>query len=650
MTGARILHVDLGTGRSETEEQDGLFLRRYGGGRGVGLYYLLKDLRERRQATASPAGAAAESPAKAAPAPGDGPLVLAAGLLTGCGFAGTPRFSTVARSPLTGLYGESEAGGYFGPELRRAGFEAVVITGRAPCPSYLFIHDGRAEVRPADRLWGLPVKEAQEALRAELGDPRVRAAMIGPAGERGVKYAAIINELRHANGRAGLGAVFGAKNLKAVAARGTGEVPVAEPETVKAMARDFRREVLGGVYGKYFGANGTPSGLSVMNATRSLPTRNFRQASFKPASGPISGETYTKQHLLRRGACEGCPLACKRVVGSQLPPYPVDPAYGGPEYETVVAFGPLCGVDSLPPIFKAHEICNAYGLDTISAGGAISFALEAVERGLLDAERDLGVPGGAEAFRWGSADGVLAVLGQIARQEGPAAFLGQGVREVARRLGPEAESFAMEVKGLEVPMHDPRSKWALALAYAISPTGADHNQSPHDQMLAARGGMLKTLGPLGLVDPVPQAGLGPSKVRAFTYTHLTYSLYNCLPLCTMFAPPTTGFDLGRLERLVRAVSGLDISSWELMKIGERAETMARVYNYALGATDEDDRLPDRLLEPAEPPEPGGVAPPGAVSGEELDQARRLFYGQMGWDHRGRPTRAKLYELDLGWLV
>lgn len=421
MAGARILHVDLGTARTRTEEHDETFLRRYGGGRGIGLYYLLKDLRERGR------GAALGPSHPAAPADAiEGPLVLAAGLFTGCGFPGTPRFSIAARSPLTGLYGESEAGGYFGPELRRAGFEAVVVTGRAARPSYIFVHDGKAEIRPADKLWGLATKEAQQAIRDELGDTKIRAAMIGPAGEHGVRFAAVLNELRHANGRTGMGAVFGARNLKAVAARGTGAVPVHDPETVRTLSRDFRRELLAGVYGKYFGANGTPSGLSVMNATRALPTRNFRQSSFKAASGPVSGETYTKEHLLRRGACEGCPLACKRVVGTDRPPYPVDPAYGGPEYETVVAFGPLCGVDSLPPIFKANEICNAYGLDTISAGGVIAFAIEAVERGLLDAERDLGVPGGAKAFTWGAADAVLAVLGQIARQEGPAAFLGQG--------------------------------------------------------------------------------------------------------------------------------------------------------------------------------------------------------------------------------
>ncbi len=633
MAGARILHVDLASGWIGAEEHDETFLRRYGGGRGVGLYYLLRDLVER----GPDAGA-------------EGPLVLAAGLLTGCGFPGTPRFSIAARSPLTGLYGESEAGGYFGPELRRAGFEAVVVSGRAPSPSYLFIHDGQAEIRPAGRLWGLPTKEAQTALRAELGDPKVRVALIGPAGERGVRFAAVLNELRHANGRTGMGAVFGAKNLKAVAARGTGAAPVHDPGTVKKLSREFRRELLSGVYGKYFGAHGTPSGVSVMNATRALPTRNFRQSSFKAASGAVSGETYTKEHLLRRGACEGCPLACKRVVGTDQPPYPVDPVYGGPEYETVVAFGPLCGVDSLPPIFKANEICNAYGLDTISAGGVIAFAIEAVERGLLDAERDLGVSGGAKAFTWGAADAILTVLGQIARQEGPAAFLGQGVREVAHRLGPEAQAFALEVKGQELPMHDPRSKWALGLGYAISPTGADHCLSPQDSLLAAKGGMLKTLGPLGVIDPVPPAGITAAKVRAFTYTHLTYSLFDCLPLCIMFAPPTTGFDLTRLERLVQAVTGTNISSWELMKIGERAATMARFYNNALGATAADDTLPPRLLGPAEAPEPGGVAPPGAVSREEFDVARALFYGLMGWDEQGRPREAKLHELDLGWLV
>ena len=663
MVGARVLHVDLAAGSTRTEEHDDNFLRRYGGGRGVGLYYLGRDLAGRRAemarrrvaTAAAPGGPDVPAPPRASDVFGpdgarrvalDGPLVLAAGLLTGCGFPGTPRFSIVARSPLTGLYGESEAGGYFGPELRRAGYEAVVISGRASAPCYLFIKDGTAELRPADHLWGLVTMDAQAALRRETGDPRLRVALIGPAGERGVRFGAVLNELRHANGRTGMGTVFGARNLKAVAVRGTRPVPVQDPEGLKTLATAFRHELQAGVYGQYFGQHGTPSGVSVMNATRALPTRNFRQSSFKPASGPLSGETYTREHLKKRGACEGCPLACKRVVHQGRPPYAVDPDYGGPEYETVASFGPLVGIESLPPVFKAHEICNAYGLDTISAGGVIAFAIEAVERGLLHPEKDLGV----RSLTWGDADAVLDLLGQIARQEGPAAFLGQGVREVARRLGPEAETFALHVKGQEVPMHDPRSKWALGLGYAVSPTGADHCLSPHDQMLAAKGGMLKTLNPLGLLDPVPAAGLQPAKVRAFTYTHITYSLYNCLPLCNVFAPPTTGLDLTRLTRVVAAVAGPGISSWELMKIGERAATMARHYNTALGATADDDRLPARLLAQAEPPEPGGAAPPGAVSAEELAQGLALFYAQMGWDGKGRPTPAKLHELDLGWLA
>lgn len=629
--------MDLASGRTRTEEHDDKFLRRYGGGRGVGLYYLLQDLAARRKA-------GGRDPAAGDPL--DGPLVLAAGLLTGTGFPGTPRFSIVARSPLTGLYGESEAGGYFGPELRRAGFEAVVLTGRAERPVYLFVHDGAAELRPADKLWGLTTKETQAAIREELGDSRVRAAMIGPAGERGARYAAVINELRHANGRTGMGAVFGARNLKAVAARGTGEVPVADPEAFKALSRDFRHELLGGVYGKYFGQHGTPSGVSVMNAMRALPTRNFRQASF-PEAAAVSGETLTREHLIRRGACEGCPLACKRVVGTPDPPYPVDPAYGGPEYETIVAFGPLLGVGDLRPIFKANEICNAYGLDTISAGNAVAFALEAVAAGLVR-EADLGVEG--QGFVWGNPGPILEVLGQIARQEGPAAFLGQGVRAAAERLGPEARRLAIQVKGLEVPMHDPRSKWALGLGYAVSPTGADHNQSPHDPMLAAKGGMLRTLNPLGILEPVPAGGLAPEKLRAFTYTHLTYSLYNCLPVCNMMVAPTTGLDLARLERVVQAVTGWNVSAWELVKIGERAETMARYYNWASGASAADDRLPERFFSPAEPPQPGGVTPPGAVDAAALEAARDLYYGFLGWDKDGRPLDAKLHELDLGWLV
>ncbi len=358
----KVLRVDLDAESINVEEPQDITYSRYLGGGTLALNYLLREL----EAKSNPLGP-------------ENLLVFAGSVIAGTPATGLSRFSAAAKSPLTGAFGEAEAGGWWIPELKFAGFDAIVIKGRASKPVYLWVHDGEAEIRDAGHLWGKETKETEEGIRGELGDERVRVALIGPSGEKLVKFACILNELKHAHGRTGLGAVMGSKNLKAIAVRGKKRMKVADGEAVKRLTkwlRDTYEE-------PYFslGKLGTARVAPMLSEQGILPTLNFREGSFDGADA-IGGETMAKTILVRRGTCYGCFIRCKREV-QVGEPYFVDPIYGGPEYETVAAFGSLCGIADLNAIAKANQICNAYGLDTISVGSLIAFALECYENGIL---------------------------------------------------------------------------------------------------------------------------------------------------------------------------------------------------------------------------------------------------------------------------
>lgn len=611
----RILRADLSTGRLWNEEPEEDFYRRYFGGRCVIAYFLLREV---------PAGIDAFDP--------ENRLVFAAGPVTGAPVAGAGRNSVGAKSPLTGGFGEAEGGGFFGAELKRAGFDAIVIQGRAERPVYLWLHDGEAEIRDASALWGMDTGESQAAIRQELGDDRVRTAQIGPAGERLVRYACVINDLKHAAGRTGLGAVMGSKNLKAVAVRGTLPFSMAEPERVQARAKWLAENVMNKARGLY--DLGTASGLLYLNRSGGLPTRNFQQGTFEGADR-ISGEAMRDSILVDRGNCFACPVRCKRVV-SLGEPFNVEPRYGGPEYETLASLGSNCGIDDLKAVAKANELCNRYGLDTISTGTTIAFAMECFEKGLLS-ERDTdGV-----ALRFGNAEAMLQAVETTARREGFGDVLAEGVLRAASRIGGAASGLAMHVKGQELPMHEPRFKQGMGMGYAVSPVGADHLQSIHDDGYRKPGPGLDEAKALGILDPLASDDLSSSKVRLFTYRQYWESLRNCLVMC-MFVP----FDYDDTVELVRGVTGWNSTLWELLKVGERGATMARVFNVREGLGAEDDRLPDRFGQPFESGPLQGVA----VDRNKMATAIADYYGMMGWDERGVPRPEKLRELSLDWAI
>lgn len=613
----RILRVNLTTRTIEIETPPEEFYRTYFGGQGFVAHYLLNEV---------PAGADPLGP--------DNILVFATGVLTGAPFAGSGRHSVGGKSPLTGGFGESEAGGFWGAELKKAGFDALVIRGVASEPVYLWINGQDVQIQPARHLWGKETAEVQAAIRAELGDERVRIAQIGPAGEKLVRFACITHDLKHFAGRTGMGAVMGSKRLRAVAVRGHEAPSVADPEKVRELARwvaDNHMTLARGLYDC-----GTAAGVPGLNAGGGLPTRNFRQGQFEGYE-KISGQTMRDTILIGRESCYACPIHCKRVVKVEEGPYRVDPMYGGPEYETIAALGSNCGIDDLAAVAYGNQRCGALGLDTISTGLAIAFAMDCAENGILTPDRT-----GLPDLGFGNAGAMLTLIEKIATRDGIGDFLAEGVRRAAQALGPAAAPFAVEVKGQEVPMHEPRLKQGLGIGYAVSPTGADHCHNVHDTAFVKMAGPLEDLKSLGILNPMPASSLGPEKVRLVAYYMMLRTFNNCAVNC-WFVPWT----ITQTAELVRAVTGWNSTAWELMKVGERALTLARCFNIREGIGAAEDRLPGRIHEPFADGRLAGVG----VDREAFAAAVRLYYAMLGWDEEtGVPAPGKLAELGIEWAA
>ena len=612
----KILRVNLADGKVWAEEPAESFYRRYLGGNGFVGYYLLKEM---------PKGADPLGP--------ENLLIFATGTITGIPISGAGRSCVGGKSPLTGGYGEADVGGFFGAELKQAGFDAIVVQGKAASPVYLWVHDGEAELRPADQLWGTTTLDCQESIQSELGDSRVRLAMIGPGGEKMVRTACVINDLRHAAGRCGLGAVMGSKNLKAVAARGKTRIPLADPDGLKELAKWMRDNWKEKAWGMHdLGTNG---GLESLSEIGALPTRNFQDGQFEGAKkigGPALRDTIT----IGQEGCYACPIRCKRVVEIDDKDYQVNPIYGGPEYETVGAFGSNCGVDDLRAIAKAHELCNAYGLDTIATGMMVSFALECFEKGVLTAEDTGGLD-----LHFGNAEAVVELTRQICEREGLGDLLAEGPRAAVERIGKGCEQYLMHVKGQPFPMHECRTRFGQALGYAVSPTGADHMHNIWDGSQASNP-LGEDLQSLGVYESVPQTELNAHKVRAYNVITNWQWVHNHLGHC-MFIP----WSRDQIVQIVRAITGWETNIWELLKVAERGVTIARAFNMREGLTRADDSLPMRM----NTPHVSGTVNEKPIAPEVLDEHVSMFYGMMGWDpETGEPTRAKLQELDIEWVA
>jgi aldehyde:ferredoxin oxidoreductase len=440
--------------------------------------------------------------------------------------------------------------------------------------------------------------------------------------------------------RASLAALLGAATLSLACVSGparAGEVGGGESDGVRNIMRwlrDHWKHQPGDLHDL-----GTPRLVRLLNADGILPTRNFRSGEFEHAMD-ISGERMKETMLKGRGTCYACPIACKREVEV---PGKVERRYGGPEYETLAAIGSCCGVSDLEAVALGNQICGEYCIDTISTGACIAFAMECFENGILTKEDTGGLD-----LRFGNADAMLAMTRRIARREGLGDVLAEGVKRAAEKIGRGAEKFAFHIKGQELPMHEPRGKRGNALSFATSPTGADHVESPHDVLFTnidPKGNHPFSI--FGLLEPLKPLDMGAKKVRAFCYGQLVWSLYNSLGMCNFAAVPLGPLPLDQIVNAVKAITGWKTSLFELTKVAERANAMARVFNFREGFTKADDYLPTRLHEPLE----GGPLKGVSIDKADFQKFMEMYYEAVGWDAKtGYPTRGKLAELGLDWLI
>ena len=570
----RILRVDLTERRCWTEQPGDAFFRKHLGGRNLIAHYLL---------TETPRGANAFDPVNR--------LVFAMGPTTGVALPGAGRHSVGAKSPLTGLFGESEAGGYWGAELKQAGWDGIVIQGRSSEPVYLWIKDNQIEFRDAGHLWGQITGPVETAIREELGDQQIRVAQIGPAGENLVRYACIVNDLNEVAGRTGLGAVMGSKNLKAIAVRGSSRVQVADRDPVKDTARWVARETLaeGGSHHRLH-TWGTGAMVRSKQLEGHLIVHNFRDGQLDGATNidAIAMRDKVIDHMDR---CFACSVRCKKRVKIDTPKVKVRPKYGGPEYETLAAIGTNTGVTDIMAVCKGNEMLNYLGMDSISAGATIAWAMEMDEMGRL---RDFNEDG--QSLRFGSAQDLLNLIEQIAYRDGIGDLLAEGALRAARTIGGDAEDYVVHVKGLEVAMHDPRAMREMRDNYPITPTGGDHTG----------------------------AGLKRTSVR------------NTVGLCQFL-----DYDDTKALELLNAATGWDMTPEELHETFERGLTMARLFNLREGMTAADDRLPDRLHQPIRM----GPLSDYQLPRKEVRTYVQGYYQERGWDpDQGRPYSDTLAHL------
>ncbi len=592
----RILRIDLSSGHISTEPLPEKALRLLLGGKGLGAYYLINE----------------QAPGVDPLSP-DNKLILNVGPLTGTTAPTAGRFGSTTKSPATGTYSDAYCGGYFGQTMKYAGYDAVIVEGAASEPVSIEIDNDRVEIKSAGELWGTTITEATERLWHDYGRDW-QSLVIGPPGEKRSNIASIFNDTR-ALARGGVGAVMGSKNLKAIVARGTGRVQVADRQRFDRALQLASRAVRMSSAITRMNQEGTANILEFVNMVGALPTRNFQQGQFEGAD-EISGEAWKEKSWKRNYACFGCPIACSKITRE------VDgKVLEGPEYETIYAMGSNCAIADHDAIIRMSLLCDEYGLDTISAGAIVAFVMELFEKGLIKANELDGLEP-----RFGDCDAARALIEKMAKVEGCGEWLSQGVAKIAVRY-PGSEAFAMHVKGLEMPAYHPNAAKGMALGYAVSERGACH----------LRGAPLTEV--LGGADPLSIAG----KARLFRDHQAESALWNSAVLCCF---PSYGMSSKELWQLINAATGFDYATVrEFELVGERINTLARLFNVREGFARQQDTLPARNL--SQPLQGTGPSRGHVV---ELDPMLDEYYALMGWDTNGVPTQAQVKELELDQVL
>jgi len=602
----RILAIDLTNKTHHDLPIDQDMARDYIGGSGLAARLLY----ERIQPDIDPLGP-------------ENPLLFLAGPLVGTSMPSAGRCSVNARSPLTGLWGESNTGGFIGPEMRFAGYDGVLLSGRSDSPCWISLIDGEVEIHPAGNLWGQDTYQSQDTIREILGDPKVRIACIGAAGENQVKMAGIINDHGRAAGRTGMGAVMGSKNLKAIAFRGSGKAPLRNPDRYKKVIAEIQGVIKDDIAVQAIRMAGTAGYVDMGSMFGDMPARYYQLGEWE-GSSQLSGVLMAEEFLNRGMACYRCPIVCGRETRTVK--YKLD-AVDGPEYETVAAFGSLALIDDLEAVIYAGHLCNLHGLDTISTGSTIALSCDLFEKGLISADDT----GGLE-LRFGDVETSHHLIGMIARREGFGDLLAEGSAALAAHFG--VPDMAATVRKLEIPMHDARSFSGMAPVYALSPRGACHLQGDMYGVDTGQG-------------PATELGIHPGdrfenseeKGRITGRAQAWRSIYNALTVCHFMNPGASQI----LEALT-AATGWEGNLDDLFLAGKRIFTIKRMFNLKLGSTPEDDRLPEFMLK---------SLPTGGTTGfvPDLKTLLRGAYLEHGWDpDSGLPTPETLRDFGLDFTI
>ena len=600
----RVLRVDLTTGKTRFEKLDAETAKKYIGGIGLGMKLWLAN---------SKAGVDAFN--------ADNPLVLAVGPVSGTMFpTGGNGHAFISKSPATNGVGEAVSHGTFGTEIKRAGYDAVILTGKAERPVYLWIDDDSVQLLDAEQIWGKSPSETEDAIKDEIGDYYVRVASIGLAGEKLSKIASIINEKTRAAGRTGLGAVMGSKNLKAIAVRGTRDIVVAKPDEFIEMVKEFHERMKGPAAQKYR-TLGSAENVMIQNALFCMPTRNYNNAHFENAE-KVSGEALNERFIAKIIACNSCAMRCEHEAVVREGPYKGTMARM--EYDNLWALGPNCGIDRLDAIIKAAELCNYYGLDAQSTGVTVSFVMDCHETGILSHE-DLG---GIDAH-FGNAEALLQLIEKIGKREGIGDVLADGVKIAAEKIGKGSDKLAQNIKGLEVTGYDLRCLKTAALGFAVSFRGADHNRSG-----------AYTFDLTGKVDRL-KAEKGRGKLVKDSED--VYALLDSLIVCKN-AKGTFYKELADMAKLYTLVTGYEMTPEELSLAGQRINTLARLINIREGLSRKDDTLPWKVMNKPIPDD--GPAKGAMITQDELDLLLDDYYQSRGWTADGIPTKSQLDKLGM----
>jgi aldehyde:ferredoxin oxidoreductase len=601
----KILRVDLSTKTVKVEGTDAEMVKAYIGGQGVATKILMDEMDP-----------------KVDPLSPDNKLIFSTGPLTGTAAVTGSRYMVTAKSPLTDLLGFANSGGFFGPAIKAAGYDHIILEGGSDSPVYLWIDDDSVEIRNAEHLWGKDTHETESALRGELenGGKRVRVSCIGPAGEKLVKFAAVMNDKHRAAGRCGMGAVMGSKKLKAVVVRGSGKVGVFDPEGFKAVAKNALAELKANpVTAEVFPAFGTSANVMLLNELGILPTKNFQKSSFGERAENISGEAITDNILKKRKACFSCPIACGRGTEVTTPGF--EGKGEGPEYETLAMLGSNLEVDNLAAITKANYICNELGMDTISAGGAIACAMEMFEKGYISRD-DAGMD-----LNFGDDKLIVKLVEMIGNREGFGDELAEGGYRLAERYG-HPECF-MGVHKMELPAYEPRGAKGMGINYMTATIGPSHCRGYTVAM--------EVMGDPAPLDPIEEKG----KAMAAKAMQDMSGAWDSTGLC-LFS--MLGISPDDALALLFTATGLYYDVMGFIRVGERIFNLQRLFNLRTGIKKEDERLPNRFYDE---PLPDGTNKGDTLS---LEDAMSVYYNLRGWDEAHVPYPGKLNRLGLGEYI